>query len=136
MLKQRSGCKLRWGFVCACLASAAIVTWAQGPAPKPEFEVASIKKAAPITPALIQSGQMHIGMNIDGARLDIGGMPMVQLLPQAFNVKPYQMAGGATPTIADALTGDRWDILAKLPPARPRSRFRTCWCGCLKTASR
>jgi uncharacterized protein (TIGR03435 family) len=116
MLKQRSGRKPRWGFVCAGLATAAIAIWAQAPpAPKPEFEVASVKKAPPITPALIQSGQMHIGMNIDGARVDIGGMPMVQLLPQAFNVKPYQIAGGATSTIADALTGDRWDILAKLP---------------------
>ena len=71
--KQRSGHNPRRGFVCAGLAAAAIVMWAQGPpAPKPEFEVASVKKAPPITPALIQSGQMHIGMNIDGARVDIG----------------------------------------------------------------
>jgi uncharacterized protein (TIGR03435 family) len=81
--------------------------------PKLEFEVASIKPAPQLTPALVQSGKMHIGMNIDGARVDIGGMPIMSLLPQVFRVKQYQISGLGTGM--DFMNTDRWDILAKLP---------------------
>ncbi len=99
------------GLVCA------VVMFGQTPPPKAnpklEFEVASIKPAAQLTPALMQSGKMHIGMNIDGARVDIGGMPIMALLPQVFGVKQYQIAGLGTGM--DFMATDRWDILAKLP---------------------
>jgi uncharacterized protein (TIGR03435 family) len=64
---------------------------------------------------------MHIGMNIDGARVDIGGMPIMALLPQVFRVKQYQISGAGTqarPGLGsgmDFMNTDRWDILAKLP---------------------
>src|SRR5580698_9551245 len=107
------------GLVCACLGTVAVAVFAQGPAqtpapkPKVEFEVASIKPAPQISPALMQSGKVRIGMNIDGARVDIGGMPIASLLPQIFKVKQYQIAGAAPG--ADFMNSDRWDILAKLP---------------------
>jgi uncharacterized protein (TIGR03435 family) len=107
-----------WGFLCAGVATAGIALFAQAPAPKPEFEVASIKPAPPLNPAQIQAGKIHIGMNIDGARVDIGGLPMQTLLVQAFDLKPYQITGiggGAGPTPMALNGGDRWDILAKLP---------------------
>jgi uncharacterized protein (TIGR03435 family) len=109
------------GLAGASLVTAAIAMWGQAPAPKVdpqpapklEFEVASIKLAPQLTPALMQSGKMHIGMNIDGARVDIGGMPIASLLPQVFHVKQYQIAGAGTGT--DFMNTERWDILAKLP---------------------
>jgi uncharacterized protein (TIGR03435 family) len=100
------------GFVWASLVVAAVALFGQTK-PKLEFEVASIKPAAQITPDLIRSGKMHIGMNIDGARVDIGGMPVFALLPQVFKVKQYQVAGGGN--AQDFLNTERWDILAKLP---------------------
>ncbi len=101
------------GLVAAGLA-AAIAMFGQTPAPKLEFEVASIKPAPPFSPAMMQAGKMHLGMNIDGARVDIGGMPIVALLPQAFRVKQYQVVGASVPEIMN-VNGERWDILAKLP---------------------
>lgn len=98
--------------ICFGLAAAAIVMRAQAPAPKLEFEVASIKPAPPITPDLMRSGKMHMGVHIDGARVDIGGMPIAALLPQVFRVKQYQVSGAGTTM---DFTAPRWDIQAKLP---------------------
>lgn len=97
----------------ACLATAAIAAFGQPPAPKLEFEVASIKPAPPFNPAMMQSGKMHLGISIDSAMVDIGGMPIIALLPTAFRVKQYQVAGaGPGP---DFMNTERWDIVAKLP---------------------
>jgi uncharacterized protein (TIGR03435 family) len=105
------------GSVCALMAIAAAAMFGQVPAPaanpKLEFEVASIKPAAALNPDLIRSGKLRIGMNIDGARVDIAGMPVFALLPQVFRVKQYQISGGGT--AADFLNTERWDIMAKLP---------------------
>jgi len=38
----------------------------------PEFDVASIKPATQPTPELFRSGKIHLGMTVDGARVDIG----------------------------------------------------------------
>jgi uncharacterized protein (TIGR03435 family) len=74
------------------------------------FEVASIKPAEALTPALIASGKLHIGMKIDQARVDIGYVSLADLIPIAFKLKPYQVSG------PDWLKGSqRFDILAKLP---------------------
>jgi uncharacterized protein (TIGR03435 family) len=105
------------GSLCGVVAVAAIAMFGQAPTPKEssklEFEVASIKPAPQLTPALMQSGKVHIGMNIDGARVDIGGLPIMSLLPQVFRVKQYQISGLAPGM--DFMNTDRWDILAKLP---------------------
>lgn len=73
-----------------------------------EFEVASIKPAQPITSQL-SSGKFHIGMQVDGARVDIGSISLAALLPLAFNVKQYQIAG------AGVMATDRFDIIGKIP---------------------
>jgi uncharacterized protein (TIGR03435 family) len=75
----------------------------------PEFEVATIKPAAQPTPELFRSGKIHIGMTVDGARVDIGGMPLTTLIQQAYRVKLFQVVA------ADWMRESRWDILAKLP---------------------
>jgi uncharacterized protein (TIGR03435 family) len=73
------------------------------------FEVASIKPAETITPAMIAAGKLHVGMSVDGARVDIGYLSLGELIPIAFNVKPYQVQG------PDWLRSQRFDILAKMP---------------------
>jgi uncharacterized protein (TIGR03435 family) len=75
----------------------------------PEFEVANVTPAAQPTPELFRSGKIHIGMTVDGSRVDIGGMPLTALIQQAFRVKQFQVIA------ADWMRESRWDILAKLP---------------------
>src|SRR5262249_56610795 len=50
-----------------------------------------------------------VGMNVDGARVDIGYMSLADLIPIAFSVKAYQVSG------PDWMREQRWDILAKMP---------------------
>ncbi len=85
------------------------IFFGQARAAGPEFEVASIKPAAQPTPELFRSGKIHIGMTVDGARVDIGGMPLTTLIQQAYRVKLFQVVA------ADWMRESRWDILAKLP---------------------
>jgi uncharacterized protein (TIGR03435 family) len=87
---------------------AVAVVLAQAPVSKPEFEVASIKPAQPL-PSQASSGKIHVGMTIDGARVDIGSMSLAELIPVAFKVKPYQVSG------PDWMSTERFDILAKIP---------------------
>jgi uncharacterized protein (TIGR03435 family) len=91
-----------------------VLAWwaiALGQEQKPlSFEVASIKPAEALTPALIAAGKLHIGMKVDQARVDIGYVSLADLIPIAFKLRPYQISG------PDWLKGSqRYDILAKLP---------------------
>jgi len=91
--------------------------WGPARAAGPEFEVANITPAAQPTPELFRSGKIHIGMSVDGSRVDIGGMPLTTLIQQAFRVKQFQV-------IAPAWVGEsRWDILAKLPDSAPEAQI-------------
>jgi len=60
---------------------------------QPAFEVASIRPAAQITPDLITSGKLHVGMKIDAGRVDIGFASLCDLVMQAYEVKPFQVTG-------------------------------------------
>jgi uncharacterized protein (TIGR03435 family) len=75
--------------------------------PGPAFEVASIKLSGPPDPAKMMSGR--VGMKVDGARVDIGFLSLVNLICTAYNVKAYQVSG------PDWMSGQRFDIMAKLP---------------------
>ena len=99
------------------LILAAGVLFAQAPAAAPAFEVASIKPAGPLDPAKIMAGKMHIGVNIDGARVDIGNMSLTDLLCFAYTVKPYQVTG------PDWLGAQRFDLLAKLPDGASKDQI-------------
>ena len=85
------------------------IFFGQARAAGPEFEVATIKAAAQPTPELFRSGKIHIGMTVEGARVDIGGMPLISLIQQAFRVKLFQVMA------PDWTRESRWDILAKIP---------------------
>jgi uncharacterized protein (TIGR03435 family) len=84
------------------------------PGQTPAFEVASIKVSEPITPAMVASGKLHAGMKVDGKRVDIGNMSMMQLICKAYDVKSYQVSGPSWMQVL-GLTGQRFDIVANLP---------------------
>src|SRR5215471_2487187 len=94
-------------FLPLALAGAALAQTPGGPA----FEVASIKPAPPISQLAqqIQSGKLHVGMSIDGARVDFGFVSLADLIAQAYKIKPYQLTG------PDWMRHERFDVLAKLP---------------------
>jgi uncharacterized protein (TIGR03435 family) len=91
------------------LAMTAGPVWAQAPTSAPAFEVASIKPAPALSPQLIQSGKMHVGMTVDKASVDIGFVSLADLVRIAYDVKPYQVTG------PDWIRTERFDIMAKLP---------------------
>jgi uncharacterized protein (TIGR03435 family) len=80
------------------------------------FEVASVKPAAPLDRGQILSGQMHVDMKIDAARVDIGSMSLADLIRVAYRVKPYQISG------PDWMASERFDVLAKLPEGASREQ--------------
>jgi uncharacterized protein (TIGR03435 family) len=88
------------------LTIAAGVLWAATPA----FEVASIKAAQPVNPIEVMHGNVLVGMKMDGVRVDIANLTLMDLIRMAYEVKPYQMAASER-----VKGGERWDIQAKLP---------------------
>ncbi len=74
-----------------------------------EFEVATIKPAPEITMEMARSGKIHLGMNVDHQRVDIGGIPLGALIQTAFRVRQSRVTG------PDWLNSQRFDILAKIP---------------------
>ena len=89
-------------------AFAACAAFGQTPA-APAFEVASVKLASPLNPADVAAGKLHVGMTIDGARVDIGFFSLADLIPVAFRVKRYQVSG------PDWMAAQRFDIQATIP---------------------
>ncbi len=108
------------------LPIAALAVMAQTPAVPLAFEVATIKPAEPITPAMVQAGKMHAGMSVDAARVDIGYVSLYDLLAAAFKVKPYQIEG------PDWIRVQRFDILAKMPPGATKDDVPVMLQGLLK----
>jgi uncharacterized protein (TIGR03435 family) len=106
------------------LAVAATAVFAQSPSavstpaagPALEFEVASVKPAPPIEPQKIMSGQMHIGMSIDAARVDIGNLSLADLIRIAYRMKSYQVSG------PDWMASQRFDIMAKMPEGASKDK--------------
>jgi uncharacterized protein (TIGR03435 family) len=87
---------------------AAGTLFAQTP-PAPAFEVASIRAAAPLDPQKIMAGKMHVGMSIDGQRVDIGFVSIADMIRIAYKVKPYQVTG------PDWMSSQRFDVIGKIP---------------------
>jgi uncharacterized protein (TIGR03435 family) len=96
--------------ITAAILFAASAAWAQPPA-RPAFEVASIRPSPPLDTIKrqIDQGKLHVGMFVDGARVDIGFLSVGEMIPIAYRVKLYQVAG------PDFMGNDHWDILAKIP---------------------
>ncbi len=98
-----------------CVALGALMVGAQN-APKPEFEVAAIRAATYPTPDTFRNGQFKAGMRIDGASLDFEFVSLADLLPYAYRVKNYQVAG------PEWMRETRWDVIAKLPAGAPEDQ--------------
>ena len=58
---------------------------------------------------MIQSGKMHVGMSVDGARVDIGFFSLFDLVYTAYKLKPYQVEG------PDWMRVQRFDLIATMP---------------------
>ena len=95
------------GWLCGVGAGLVLAGAALGQTPA--FEVASVKPAAPLDRSQMLSGQMHVGMKVDAARVDIGSMSVAELIRIAYRVKAYQVSG------PDWMASERFDVLAKMP---------------------
>ena len=96
--------------ILAGLLFVAGAAFSQTPAASLAFDVASVKLGA-IDQAKILAGQQHIGLKVEGNRVDIGISSLSELIGMAYKVKYYQVQG------PDWLgpTGQRFDIIAKMP---------------------
>jgi uncharacterized protein (TIGR03435 family) len=83
--------------------------------PRPSFEVASVKLAAPLdmqkmAAAMMAGGEMpKMGPHIDGAQAEYSSMALRELIMMAYKVKPFQITG------PDWINSTRFDIKAKMP---------------------
>jgi uncharacterized protein (TIGR03435 family) len=84
-------------------------TAAFGQTPKLQFEVATIKPAPPLNPAAVKAGALHVGMSVDGNRVDIGYLALTDLIQAAYKLKQHQLIA------PDWAKNARFDILAKMP---------------------
>jgi uncharacterized protein (TIGR03435 family) len=82
----------------------------------PAFEVASVKVSEPITPALVQSGRLHMGVTIDSINVRISKLSMLELVALAYQIKGDQISG------PDWISTQRYDIQAKLPEGGSRGQ--------------
>lgn len=98
----------RW-FGSLALACAA---WAQTPA----FEVASVKMSEPITPEMVQSGRLQMGVTIDAHYVRINKLSLLELVGLAYQVRGYQLS------VQPWMTMQRYDIQAKLPEGATRGQ--------------
>jgi uncharacterized protein (TIGR03435 family) len=106
---------LRFAGGALAVAAAAFAQPPAAPTATPlAFEVASVKPAPPLDPAAIMSGKAHIGLSVDKARVDLGGMSLMALVCYAYKVKPYQIAGNPE-WMSVGMNADRFDIIAKMP---------------------
>jgi uncharacterized protein (TIGR03435 family) len=83
-------------------ASAALC---QTPAPRPGFEVASVKASPPPT----ADGQFSVGVHIDGAMVRCNYLSLRNYITMAYDVKDFQVVA------PDWLTTEHFDIVAKVP---------------------
>jgi uncharacterized protein (TIGR03435 family) len=95
------------------LIFATAAAFAQSPV---AFEVASVKKAEPLSVNAAMSGKMNLGMTIDNAMVNIKSMSISELMRVAYKVKAYQVSG------PDWLNAERFTITAKMPAGATRDQ--------------
>lgn len=84
----------------------------------PIFDVASVRMAAPIDPAVmmagLRAGKRPESVTLEGSRATFKYESLKELLAYGYKVRPYQVTG------PDWLATDRFDIAAKLPEGASR----------------
>jgi uncharacterized protein (TIGR03435 family) len=78
--------------------------FAQAPATRPEFEVASIKPSPPD-----EFNKGGAGTHIDGSQVSFNFVSLATYISYAYRVKSYEISG------PDWMASERFDITAKLP---------------------
>src|SRR5579872_1306284 len=106
---------IRSGFLLSVIFAAGFVS-GQTPASRLTFDVAAIRSASAPTPQTFQSGQFRTGTKISGNNLDFEFVTLADLIPYAYRVKTFQVAG------PDWMRQLRWNILAKLPDGTSRDQ--------------
>lgn len=86
------------------------------------FEVASIKPAAPLTPAEMKSANFHLGLKADPGRVDIRFWGLAQLIAQAYRVEPYQISGPEWLLHPAPFESRMFDIEATFPKGASKSQ--------------
>ncbi len=81
-------------------------------AQQPEFEVASIKPAAPQS-----DGNIRVMMGGDPGRVNYANVTLKNVLARAYDVKSYQITGPSW------LDSERYDIVAKVPDGAPKEQL-------------
>ena len=99
------------------VASVSFVTTVALAQTSPTFEVASVKKAEPLSVNSVMSGKMHLGMTIDNAQVNIKSMSVAELMRVAYKVKTFQVSG------PDWLGSERYTIAAKMPADSNRNQI-------------
>jgi uncharacterized protein (TIGR03435 family) len=82
----------------------------------PTFEVASVKKAEPLSVNSVMSGKMNLGMVIDNAQVNIKSMSVAEMMRVAYKVKAYQVSG------PEWITAERYTVTAKMPAGADRDQ--------------
>lgn len=95
--------------ILAIMLAAAGAFPAQAQPGKLEFEVASVKPAAPQTGGRIFVGRQGGPGTPDPGRVTFTNTALKQLITLAYNLKPYQVTG------PDWLDSERFDVIAKIP---------------------
>jgi uncharacterized protein (TIGR03435 family) len=100
---------------CGRVAVVAAMAVASASAQQPplQFEVASVKASSPLDVQKVMTGQQRLGMRTDAGRVDIDGLPLMQIIVTAFRVKPYQVT--APGWVGSGMNVARFDIHATLP---------------------
>lgn len=101
--------KTAWAAASVVAATIVSVTAAQGPAPAAGavFEVASVRQN--------RDGGSVAGLRrFPGGRFEATNIQLDALISFAYQLQPYELVGGPS-----WLTGDRWNITAKLPGDPP-----------------
>lgn len=96
----------RIAVISALAACLPLALAAQTAKPRLEFEVASIRPAAPIDAG---GAAVKIGIHIDGAQIRFTSLSLRDCMRYAWGVKDYQIDG------PEWVGAARWDIVAKLP---------------------
>ena len=103
----------KWSWVSVSLLFAASAAFAQS---GPTFEVASIKKAEPLSVNAVMSGKMNLGMVIDNAQVTIRSMSLAELMRVAYKVKAFQISG------PEWISAERYMVDAKMPEGATRDQ--------------
>jgi hypothetical protein len=117
----------------AAILTAPVALYAQTPAAKPAFDVASVRPSpAPDMQKMmadLQVGKKPESAHVEGSRAAYTYMSLKQLIAYAYKMRAYEING------PDWLVTDRFDIVARLPEGASKDAAPDMCAHCWKTGS-